>query len=586
VTAAAATLDSEFTNNITVNIAVGYGDFPGGGGLPSQNVSEGNIDFNGSDGTGILVSYAGYRSLLGSHITTAAQQTAFNNLPNVADLPGHSGNYIIGSGQAKAFGLIAPNAGGLDGAIGMGTNFTGSVLFNGALHELTHAMGRIAGTALDLFRFNENRSGSHVFGQAIPSTPAYFSIDGGATDLADFGIHSDPGDWLNSGVQGNNDPFDEIVGLGGLSPVDITEMDVLGFAQASATNTTSIVFSSPMLEYTGYGQAPTGGGWVSQDATPRELADVNGDHKQDIVAFGSAGTYVSLSTGSGFSSAILAIADFGQDQGWASQDATPRLTGDVSGDGSADIVGFAPDGVYVSLSNGNGTFAAPVKELSSFGSSGSAGGWTSQNLYPRELGDLTGNGRDDIVSFGSDGVYVSLATGNGTFTAPVKVMSAFGSSQSAGGWTSQDLYPRLLADVTGNGRDDIVAFGAAGVYVALSNGDGTFGAPFLALSGFGQAQQGGGWVSNENPRELADVNGDGHADIVGFGSQGVYYARGQANGTFGPITSATDTFGFDPSAGGWTNQALYPRLVGDVTGSGKADIVGFGANGLFLSTPS
>jgi hypothetical protein len=49
----------------------------------------------------------------------------------------------------------------------------------------------------------------------------------------------------NSGVQGNNDPFDEIVGLCGLSAVDITEMDVLGFAQAS---TTSTVFSSPNPE--------------------------------------------------------------------------------------------------------------------------------------------------------------------------------------------------------------------------------------------------------------------------------------------------------------------------------------------------
>jgi hypothetical protein len=446
-------------------------------------------------------------------------------------------------------------------------------------------MGRIAGTALDLFRFNENRSGNHVFGRTIPSAPAYFSIDGGATDLADFGIHSDPGDWLNSGVQGNNDPFDEIVGLGGLSAVDITEMNVLGLAQAS---TTATMFSSPTLEYSGYGQAPTGGGWASQDATPRELADVNGDHKQDIVGFGSAGTYVSLSTGSGFSSSSLGIADFGQDQGWASQDATPRLTGDVNGDGNADIVGFAPDGVYVSLSNGDGTFATPIEELSSLGSSASAGGWTSQDLNPRELGDLTGNGRDDIVSFANDGVYVSLATGNGTFAAPVKVMSAFGSSQSAGGWTSQDLYPRFLADVTGNGRDDIVAFGAAGVYVSLSNGDGTFGAPFLAFSGFGQGPKGGDWSSNDQyPRELADINGDGRADIVGFGSQGVYYALGQANGTFGPITSAINSFGFDPSAAdGWTSQTLYPRLVGDVTGNGKADIVGFGANGVFVSTSS
>jgi serralysin len=80
------------------------------------------------------------------------------------------------------------------------------VLFAGALHELTHGMGRIAGDTIDLYRFNEDKSGNRVYGGAIPATPAYFSIDGGTTDLADFGINSDPGDFLNGGVQGT-DPF-------------------------------------------------------------------------------------------------------------------------------------------------------------------------------------------------------------------------------------------------------------------------------------------------------------------------------------------------------------------------------------------
>jgi hypothetical protein len=159
-------------------------------------------------------------------------------------------------------------------------------------------------------------------------------------------------------------------------------------------------------------------------------------------------------------------------------------------------------------------------------------------------------------------------------------MSAFGSSPSAGGWTSQDQYPRFLADVTGNGRDDIVAFGSDGVYVALSNGDGTFQQPFLALPGF--APSVGGWSSQDlYPRQLADINGDGRADIIGFGASGVYYALGQPDGTFGPITNAVQSFG--PDAGGWSSQNTYPRLVGDVTGNGTADIVGFGSSGVFVS---
>jgi hypothetical protein len=226
---AANALDAAYTNNITINIAVGYGEFLGHA-LPNQNTSEGNIDYNGADGEGFFPTYQTLRSLLISHATSADQQTAYaDDLPNTANLQGQT-NFIVGSAQWKALGQLAGNNAALDGAVGMGANFTGDVLFNGALHELTHAMGRIAGTSLDMFRFNEDGSGNRVFGGAIPATAAYFSIDGGATELADFGINSDPGDWLNGGVQGS-DPFNEIVGTGGLSAVDLTEMNVLGFAR-------------------------------------------------------------------------------------------------------------------------------------------------------------------------------------------------------------------------------------------------------------------------------------------------------------------------------------------------------------------
>ena len=43
----------------------------------------------------------------------------------------------------------------------------------------------------------------------------------------------------------------------------------------------------------------------------------------------------------------------------------------------------------------------------------------------------------------------------------------------AGGWRVEK-HPRFLADLTGDGRADIVGFGDAGVWVALNNGDGTF----------------------------------------------------------------------------------------------------------------
>jgi hypothetical protein len=61
------------------------------------------------------------------------------------------------------------------------------------------------------------------------------------------------------------------------------------------------------------------------------------------------------------------------------------------------------------------------------------------------------------------GVCVSLATGGGHFAAPTFELAAFGASAGAGGWTSQDLYPRTLADVNGDGTADIVGFASNGV---------------------------------------------------------------------------------------------------------------------------
>ena len=54
-------------------------------------------------------------------------------------------------------------------------------------------------------------------------------------------------------------------------------------------------------------------------------------------------------------------------------------------------------------------FAQPTAELAQFGAGFGAGGWTSNDLYPRELADVNGDGLADIAAFGFGGVSVSLA---------------------------------------------------------------------------------------------------------------------------------------------------------------------------------
>jgi hypothetical protein len=357
----------------------------------------------------------------------------------------------------------------------------------------------------------------------------------------------------------------------------------------------SAQFASPKLTLAAFGADSSAGGWTSQDLTPRTLANLNADEAQDIVGFGAGGVTVALATGAGnFATPITTLVAFGASNsagGWTSQNQFPRHLADVNGDALADIVGFGAHGTWVALGAGNGNFGAPFLSLSMFGAGNSAGGWLSQDQFPRLLGDVSGDGRADIVGFGAHGTWVALATGGGNFGTPFLSLSMFGAGDSAGGWTSQDQFPRLLGDVNGDGKADIVGFGAHGAWVALATSNGNFGTPFLALPDFGTSNSAGGWLSqNQFPRQLADVNGDGRADIIGFGAWGVNLAYGMEDGTFNPTSSDLTFFAQSAAAGGWSSQNQFPRLVAEVTGSDgtltgtpRADIVGFGFLGVYVS---
>ncbi|MEA2837961.1 MAG: serralysin [Bradyrhizobium sp.] len=339
----------------------------------------------------------------------------------------------------------------------------------------------------------------------------------------------------------------------------------------------TLVFGPATFQFANF--APGAGGWSSDNTYPRELADVNGDGMADIVGFGYGGVSVALATGGGaFGSPTFQLAAFAPGAGgWSSDNSYPRELADVNGDHMADIVGFGDGGVSVALATGGGAFGSPTFQLAAFAPG--AGGWASDDTYPRLLADVNGDGMADIVGFGSGGVAVALATGGGAFASATFSMASFGASDAAGGWSSNDLYPRLLADLNGDGMADIVGFGDKGVAVALATGGGSFGPSSLKLAAFGTSSSAGGWSSNDlYPRQLADVNGDGKIDIVGFGDKGVAVALGNGDGSFQSATA--DLRAFAPGAGGWSSEDTYPRLLADVNGDGAADIVGFGYSGV------
>jgi hypothetical protein len=139
---------------------------------------------------------------------------------------------------------------------------------------------------------------------------------------------------------------------------------------------------------------------------------------------------------------------------------TAVATGDVTGDGKPDIVVTegAVSEVSILAGNGDGTFRAPQ----SFP--------TGPDPMAFALADLNGNGRLDIVTATQSnyavnaapaGVSVLMNLGGGEFATPVN----FGTISPTG---------LVLGDFNGDGKVDIAVSGPGTIGAFWGNGDGTF----------------------------------------------------------------------------------------------------------------
>jgi hypothetical protein len=167
-------------------------------------------------------------------------------------------------------------------------------------------------------------------------------------------------------------------------------------------------------------------------------------------------------------------------------------------------------------------------------------------------------------------VYVSYSNGN-RYDPPKKVSDRFGTNT---GWRV-DSHPRFVTDMDGDGKADIVGFAHNDVWVAYSNGNGFEYGDKVVSKNFVKAS---GWDVEKHPRFLADVNGDGKKDIVGYGDDGVYASYSSGNMYKAPV-KIYDGFGYE--TGGWRVN-MHPRLVADIYGDGRAELVGFGTGATYI----
>ncbi|SEK70405.1 N-acetylmuramoyl-L-alanine amidase [Streptacidiphilus jiangxiensis] len=235
--------------------------------------------------------------------------------------------------------------------------------------------------------------------------------------------------------------------------------------------------SGVLWQYQGTGNASApllsryrvGGGWnIYNTIVP--LDALRADAGSAVVARDSSGVlWLYQGTGNAASPFAARVRVGG---GWQIYNTLVGV-GDVTGDGRADLLGRDSSGVlwlYQGTGNAASPFAARVRV---------GGGWQTYNTIVG-AGDLTGDGRADLVARDSSGV-LWLYRGTGIPTAPFAARTKISS-----GWQG---YKTIVGvrDLNGDGKPDLVGVEANG-WLWLHAGTGSAAAPLAA-----RVQIGAGW---------------------------------------------------------------------------------------------
>jgi VCBS repeat-containing protein len=254
--------DNLFTNPVTVNIDLGYGEI-GGQALAAGALGESETYLESA-------SYSTVLNALNANAPGASQQAAYATLPATSPLSG--GTLWLSTAQEKALGLRSGTDSSIDGYVGLSSTDPFSYsptatpasnqydLIGVIEHEFSEVMGRtsflgdaIGGTAsyavMDLFRYAA--AGVRQLGTG---GPAYFSINGGSTNLDSWNTdpNGDLGDWASSAGADAFLAFSPSGQIDRVTASDLTLMNVLGWdtqthaIAVSATGTDALQGGSPV----------------------------------------------------------------------------------------------------------------------------------------------------------------------------------------------------------------------------------------------------------------------------------------------------------------------------------------------------
>jgi hypothetical protein len=586
--------DATFTNNVTVNIEIGYGTFPyDNSTVPALGESEQN-------------------GLVWGSYSQVKQALVSEGAPGSSTLPSSSplrGNLVLDSAQQKALGLIGAST-TLDGWVGIASDATlsqigGSWSYSatakpgsnqyylvGVLeHEVTEIMGRasyldVRGEygVMDLYRYRS--AGVHQTGTG---SPAYFSTDGGTTNLDSWNTISggDLGDWADGIGADAFLAFSPSGQINGLSTTDITLMAALGWTASTASvsvpapyglllsstsdsgvvgdNVTNI--NTPLILGTGVaGDTVTlrdsgtavgtgtvgsdGVWWVETSKLTPGAHSLTATQTNSVGIASSASAALSLAIvapqpdqfdGNSTSDILLhdgatgIVSQFAMQNGqpsweyigWAPTNWQVAGTGDVDGNGTSDILfRDSSTGEVGQFHMNNGT---PTWQDV---------GWAPADWQLAGTGDLNGDGTSDILFHDSNGNLSQFEMHNGQPTWKYI------------GWASSDWQIAGTGDFNADGTTDILLSRSSGELgeFAMNNGQPTWKGLGSTPAGYTVAGTG-------------DFHGDGYSDIL------------LRNSTTGDVAELRTDNGMTFADIGWAPSGWKIAGTGDYNGDGTTDIL-------------